>query len=115
MVESQSRYSIVERLTAKKLDIMGDKSELKEDVKKKEQQIDKLKRDLQNWKEDVQEDVKREQRRKEIEITKATLDFENAKEQMKDTEKVYDKQIEAIEQALKSIEEISKTSPTVQP
>jgi len=37
MGESQSRYSIVERLTQTKLDIMGAKSELKEEAKHKEQ------------------------------------------------------------------------------
>ena len=41
MSESQSRYSIVERLTQKKLEIMGSKSSIKEDVKRKEQKIEK--------------------------------------------------------------------------
>ena len=35
MAESQSRYSIVERLTTRKLEIMSSKSKLKEDVKDK--------------------------------------------------------------------------------
>lgn len=114
MTESQSRYSIVERLTQHKLEIMSNKSKLKEDVKTKEQHIDKLKKDLKNWKTDIQEDVKREDRRKELEIERAAQEFENAKERMKDKEKVFDEQIKAIEAALKSIEEISKTSPTIQ-
>ena len=114
MSESQSRYSIVERLIKRKLEIMSSKSNLKEDVKKKEQKIGKLKKGLENWKKDVQEDIKREQRKKEIEIEKIVQESNNSKENLADKENVYDEQIKAIEQALKSIEEISKTSPTVQ-
>ena len=114
MTESQSRYSIVERLTTKKLDIMNKRSKLKSDVKTKEQNIDKLKKDLENWEKDVQEDIKREKRKKEIDIERAVQEFENAKTQTTDKEKVYEEQINAIEDALKSIEEISKTSPTSQ-
>ena len=39
MSESQSRYSIVERLAQRKLDIMSSKSELKEILKYKEQEV----------------------------------------------------------------------------
>ena len=113
MGESQSRYSIVERLTETKLRIMTSKAELKEEVKTKEQYIDKLKKELENWKKDIQEDIKREQRKKELEIERAIQEFDNAKEQMNSKENVYDEQIHAIDNALKSIEEISKTSPTV--
>lgn len=113
MVESQSRYSIVERLTTKKLEIMSNKSLLKEDVVSKEQSIDKMKKDLENWKIDIQEDIKREQRKMEIGIQRAMQEYENKKQQLKDKERVFDEQIKAIEEALKSIEEISKTTPTV--
>ena len=115
MSESQSRYSIVERLTRKKLEIMSSRSNLKQDVKSKEQVIDKLKKDLENWKKDIQEDIKREQRKMELDIERVIQEFNNSKEQLKDKENVYNEQIVAIEDALKSIEEISKTSPTNSP
>jgi len=114
MSESQSRYSIVERLTQRKLEIMSSKSSIKEDVKRKEQKIEKLKGDLLNWKNDVQEDIKREERKMELEVEKAKQEFENSKHQMTEKEKVFDQQIIAIESALKSIEEISKTAPNIQ-
>ncbi len=114
MSESQSRYSIVERLTQRKLEIMSSKSKLKEEVKSKEQHVGKLKKNLENWKKDIKEDINREQRRQELEIERAAQEFENAKDQTKEKEKVFDAQIEAIEKALKSIEDISKTSPTIQ-
>lgn len=114
MSESQSRYSIVERLTTKKLDIMAARSELKEQVREREQYVEKLKKDLQNWNKDVQEDTKREQRRKELEIERALQEVENSKSQMKEKDNVYGEQIKAVDTALQSIEEISKTSPTIQ-
>jgi|SRR3989344_1379687 len=114
MSESQSRYSIVEKLTMRKLEIMSNKSKLKEEVKESEQHTEKLKRELDNWKRDIQEDIKREQRKKELEAERAIQEYENVKGQMKDKENVYDEQIKAIEEALRSIEEISKTSPTIQ-
>lgn len=114
MGESQSRYSIVERLTQGKLDIMTAKSDLKEELKHKEQKIDELRKDMENWNKDVEEDVNRERRNKERLIEKAQKDFKNTQERLAEKERVYDEKIKAIDGALKSIEEISKTSPTVQ-
>lgn len=93
---------------------MSNRSRLKEDVKRKEQYIDKLKKELTNWKKDIQEDIKREQRQKELDIERALQEFHNTKEQIKDAEKVFDEQILAIDKALRSIEDISKTSQTNQ-
>ncbi len=114
MGESQSRYSIVERLTQTKLDIMTAKSELKEELRHKEQKITELKKDLENWNKDIEEDVHRERRNKEKLNEKAVLEYNNTKERLADKEKNYDEKISAIDEALKSIEEISKTSPTIQ-
>lgn len=114
MAESQSRYSIVERLTQRKLEIMSEKSELKEEAKEKQQRIEELNKDLQNWEKDIEEDIKREKRNRERTIQKATQEYENLKTRLDEKAKVFDEQITAVEDALKSIEEISKTSPTVQ-
>jgi len=114
MAESQSRYSIVERLTQRKLEIMSSKSKLKEDIKAREEKVDRLKKDLENWKKDIQEDIKRERRMKELEVDRVNQDAKNAKDRMKEKEGVFDNQIKAIDEALRSLEEISKTSPTIQ-
>jgi len=114
MTESQSRYSIVERLTERKLAIMGSRSKLQEELKIKEQKIEELKKDLGNWETDIEEDVKRERRKKQRQIEHSKIEYENSKANIKDKEKTYDAKIKAIEEALKSIEEISKTSPTIQ-
>lgn len=110
MTESQSRYSIVERLTQRKLDIMSAKSDLKEELRHKQQRIDELKKNLDNWKEDVEEDIKRQRRDKEREVAKAELAYKNATERIVEKEKVFDEKIQAIQDALNAIEEISKTS-----
>lgn len=114
MGESQSRYSIVERLTQTKLDIMTAKSELKEELKHKEQKIEELKKDLDNWGKDIEEDVRRERRNKERQVEKVRNDFENTRERLAEKERVYNEKIKAIDEALHSVEEISKTSPTIQ-
>ncbi|MBI2145730.1 hypothetical protein HYU22_00110 [Candidatus Woesearchaeota archaeon] len=113
MGESQSRYSIVERLTQTKLEIMTKKSDLKEELRHKQQKVEEIKKDLLNWNKDIEEDVKRECRNKEREVEKAVQEFENTQERLSEKEKVYDQKIGAIDNALKSIEEISKTSPTI--
>lgn len=113
MSESQSRYSIVERLTQRKLEIMTGKSDLKEELRHKEQIVEEFKKDLENWDKDVEENNRRERRNKEKEIEKLIQKYQNLKERMADKEKIYDQKIDAIEAALKSIEEISKTSQTI--
>lgn len=114
MGESQSRYSIVERLTQRKLDIMTAKSDLKEGLKQKEQKVEELKKDLENWNTDVEEDVKRERREKERVIGKASQSYQNFLDRMNEKEEVYNQKLQTIDEALKAIEEISKASPTIQ-
>jgi cysteinyl-tRNA synthetase len=110
MSESQSRYSIVERLTQRKLDIMTAKSDLKEELKHKQQKIEELRKDMENWNKDVEEEVKRERRAKERLIEKASQEYQNHVERITEKELSYDQKIETIELAIKSIEDISKTS-----
>lgn len=114
MSESQSRYSIVERLTQKKLDIITAKSELDDDLKAKEQKIDELKKSLQDWEADIKQDIERERRIKKREIERLERNFDYAMKRKDSKRKAYDDKFEAIEKALARIEEISKTAPTIQ-
>ena len=114
MGESQSRDSIVERLTQTKPDIMTAKSQLKEELLHKEQKTDESKFDLDNWNKDIMERVSRIRRGKEREIEKAKQEFKNLSDRIIEKEKVYNDKIKAIEEALRSIEEISKTSTNIQ-
>ncbi len=114
MSESQSRYSIVERLTQRKLDIISEKVELDEDLNLKKQFIEQLKKDLSDWENDIQKDTDRTKRLKQREIEKAEISSENAKQRKKAKEEALSEKIVSIDRALERIEEISKTSPTIQ-
>ena len=59
MSESQSRYSIVERLTQMKLDIISEKLSLDSDLKHKQQKAEQLKKELADWENDIQQDTER--------------------------------------------------------
>ena len=114
MSESQSRYSIVERLTQKKLEIITEKSNLDEELKRKQQKAEQLKKDLLDWEKDIQKDNERTKRLKQREIEQAEISHENAKQSKNTREKAFDEQINAIELALQRIEEISKSASTTQ-
>jgi hypothetical protein len=114
MSESQSRYSIVERLTQMKLDIISEKLGLESDLKHKHQKVEQLKKELSDWESDIQQDTERNRRLKKREIEKANFESENAKERKNAKEIALNEKIEAIDKALERIEEISKTSPTIQ-
>ena len=114
MSESQSRYSIVERLTQMKLDIISEKLDLEADVKQKQQKVEQFKKELTDWENDIQQDIERGRRLKKREIEKTAMESENAKERENAKEEALNEKIEAIDKALERIEEISKTSPTNQ-
>ena len=114
MSESQSRYSIVERLTQKKLNIISQKLELAEDLKLKQQRVEQLKKEIEDWEDDIQQDIERTRRLKKRETEKTEIESENAKQRMAAKEAALDEKIEAIDKALERIEEISRTSPTNQ-
>ena len=114
MSESQSRYSIVERLTQIKIDIISEKLNLEENIKIKQQEAEQLKKDLNDWEKDVQKDIERTKRLKQREIEKAEISSNNAKEIKASKENALDQKIKAIDLALQRVEEISKTSPTIQ-
>ena len=113
MSESQSRYSIVERLTKRKLDIMSAKSELGEELYIKERKIETLEKDLENWERDIKEDIIRDQRQKETQLEAVALDLKNLESRLEEKRKVYDAKLKTLDDALKSIEHISETTPTV--
>jgi Rad3-related DNA helicase len=111
MSVSQSRYSIIERLTEAKLNIIEEESRLEENIRNQESKIINLEAELKNWVEEVVQENKIEQSRKEAIVQKAKQDLENIKETAKaKKEKVKDK-LETIDKALASIEKISETSP----
>ena len=110
MGESQSRYSIVERLTQSKLDLLTSKSELDGEVKVAEQRVAELKKKLEDWNTDIYTEVDRNKRVKERDIEQAERDATNLKDRLGTQKANYDEKLLAIELALHSIEEISKSA-----
>jgi len=110
MGESQSRYSICERLTMMKLDILDNKLHLTKEIADKKQEITEKDKELANWKKIVSEDINRMENGKTFEISKmqAKVDFlENSKESK---EEAFNLKIAEIDKALVRIESISKTA-----
>ena len=97
-----------------KLDIISEKLELDEDLKKKQQRVEQLKKDSFDWEKDIQQDIERTKRLKQREIEKSEIESQNSIQIKTAKEKSFDEKISAIDKALERIEEISKTSPTVQ-
>ena len=110
MSESQSRYSIVERLTQRKLEIISAKADLAEELRAKTQHIDDLTKSLADWETDVEDGVKRDRRNKEREIENAKTEASNAEQRMAAKKASYDEKVVAVEDALKRIEDVSKSA-----
>lgn len=111
MTESQSRYSIVERLTRTKLNIIESRSKLDQEVKEQGQETEALKKDLTQWESDIKEDVVRVRKTRGRKIEEAEQEYKNAEARKMSKEASYDKQLEAVNKALVDIQEISKTAP----
>jgi len=110
MAESQSRYSIVERLTDKKLELISAKDKVEEKLEGIKQNILSLGVELEAYKIKAEEDTNRniEERKADIVQLKDSLAFRNTN---KDNRiKAIDLKIAEIDKALKSIESISEAS-----
>ncbi len=97
-----------------KLDIISEKLELESDLKQKQQKVEQLKKELADWESYIQQDIERGIKTKKREIEKAATESENVKERKNAKENAFNEKIKSIELALERIEEISKTSPTIQ-
>lgn len=111
MSESVSRYSIVERLTQTKLEIISAKSQLEADITSKEQSVDEAKQELKDWEASIKSENERQKREKQRMIEKFERDAENAVRRKKIKEETYDTKIKAIDTALQQIQKISETAP----
>jgi hypothetical protein len=111
MSESQSRYSIVERLTRKKLEIISSKTNLLEEIEDAKHNIETLKADLKNWEVNIIQDNERGKREKEILIKNAQRDANDIEKRKSTIEDSLNEQIKTIDEALDKIQKISETAP----
>ena len=111
MVESQSRYSIVERLTSSKLDIINARSQLDGDIIMKKQTVAEAEADLKDWEKNNSSEIAKEKREKQRQIEKLKRQAKNAADRKQVKSKTYDEKIVAIDSALVQIQKISETAP----
>ena len=110
MTESQSRYSIVERLTQSKLGILENKTQLDLEIRQSENEIVTDEKSLAQWKLDVQEDVKRKMREEERKIENKKSILQVSRQYRDEKMKMYGEKIREIDKALSAIQEISNSS-----
>lgn len=107
---SQSRYSIVERLTQTKLEIISAKSQLDADITSKQQAVDEAEQELKDWESSIKSNIEEQRREKKRAIDKLEREAKNAVARKKIKADTFDNKIKAIDQALSQIQKISETS-----
>jgi len=113
MAESQSRYGIVEKLTSSKLAILEEMISIKDQIQVYEATIINHETAFKNWAVDNEARTKTEERQKIAQIEQAKRELENMKIRVSAKEEVIKEKIKTIEYALIAVEEISKSSPTI--
>ena len=111
MSESQSRYSIVERLTKNKLEIIRSKTNLTEEVEDAKHKIEKLKSELENWEMNIKQDNERTKREKQRKIKEAEIESDDISNRKSTIESSLNEQLKTIDDSLEKIQKISETAP----
>ena len=110
MSESQSRYSIVERLTNKKLGIMDDSLEYDNELENKKADIYKKEKELVTWTAFAEEEMLRQKAHKVQIIALAKKELEHLQTTKKAKEASCKLKMNELDRALKAVTEISKSS-----
>lgn len=112
MSESQSRYSIVERLAMKKLELLDDKAKYDREVQELEQEIENRTKGITVLKKTAAENLQRDINGREREISNLKMKIAYKKRKQASYEKLIDSKIAEVEKAMKALEKISDTAPT---
>ena len=110
MSESQSRYSIVERLTNKKLGFLDENSRLDREIEDVAQEVEQKRKAFVAWEKDVVEDIGRMTRQKELDIIQAEAQLQFLKDSQSKKEATIAVKLEEIDKALTRLEAISKVA-----
>ena len=112
LMESQSRYSIVERLTDRKVQLTSQKFAVDDEIRTKEEALAACRIEFENWKKDIADETAKESRQKQQEIAQTERALANLRERAPSKKKLYEEQIAQVSDALASIEKISADAPT---
>lgn len=109
-----SRYSIVERITRMKLDIMDNINALDINVINKEQELKEAELNYQDWQSNVKQEQDRQDKAFKRDITSIKSNLEIVKKRKAEVVTHYQDKIKELDKALLAIQEISKTAPSPQ-
>ena len=113
MSESQSRYSIIERLTNTKLSLLGENENLDREIIQAQNNAKYLEKEQASLKEELTRKMEQTLRQKEQEVERAKDEVLIAKQKKEEVSKTISAKIAEIDRAIKSVEEVSK-SATIQ-
>lgn len=111
-MESVSRYSIVERLTQEKLNIMDAKNRLDLEITEREQVLKEKQDDFEDWEKNKEIEKNREKSHLQKEINNARTKLETAIKRKQQNETHYDAKIAETDKALDAIRIISTSAPS---
>lgn len=109
MSESQSRYSIVERLTKQKLDIMTAKANLIDEITQAEQSVVTMEADIVEDKKVIESEAKKHKTDLDRALKGTKNNVKNLKGRQGAKGKLFERKISAIDDALIKLEDISKS------
>jgi hypothetical protein len=110
MSESQSRYSIVERLTERKLMLIREKAEIDKRLSEKKAEVEEAKQELKDLEVSFAKTLELEKINRNKLLRQVESQLKNAEEEKKQKTESIEEQITALNEALTKIEEVSKTA-----
>jgi chromosome segregation ATPase len=114
-MESNSRYSIVERLTDKKLKLMEESSRLNSEVLKCKGRVNYLESKKVKLESQIKSRIENELQEFDNDISEAKSNLEIAQANIEASKVELEKKIQSVDEALASIKEISKDSSYCDP
>ena len=112
MSESQSRYSIVQNMAMKKLELLDQKAAYDLEIQELEQEIANREKGIAVLKKTSAENLQRDLNSRDREIANLKMKITYKKSKQKSNEKLVDLKIVELDKALKAIEKISETAPS---
>ena len=113
-MESQSRYSIIERLTDKKLALLTQITQLDTRISDREQKLLLAKKNALDYDIEAKAEVEKTKRDKQRYVQMCEYELKSEKDNKEKSKKSYEKQIEEVDNAIIAIQMISETAPTPQ-
>jgi len=115
MSESQSRYSIVERLTERKLMLIRENAEIDKRLSEKSIEVEEAEQELRDLEVSFAKSLELEKLNKNKLLRQARSQLRSSIEEKKAKQASITEQIQALNDALIKIEEVSKSAGTNSP